>query len=60
MIHAAAVIAIVVWFGLNGLLWYAQPSANLWLLASAVLGVVFFAGFFLYLQWADQARQNRE
>ena len=50
MIHAAAVIATVVWFGLNGLVWYAKPSANLWLLASAVLGVVFFAGFFLYLQ----------
>jgi quinol-cytochrome oxidoreductase complex cytochrome b subunit len=51
--HAVAIIAAVIWFGLNGLLWYAKPSDLLWLLGSAILGVLFFVGFYLYLMHAD-------
>jgi hypothetical protein len=53
MIHALAIIGVVIWFGLNGLLWYMRPSDLLWLLGSAVLGAIFFAGFFVYLGWSD-------
>jgi hypothetical protein len=53
MIHYLAIIAAVVWFGLNGLLWYVKPTDNLWLLGSAILGVFFFAGFFVYLRSVD-------
>ena len=28
--HALAIIAAIVWFALNGLLWYAKPSDLLW------------------------------
>ena len=41
--HAAAIIAAVIWFALNGLLWYAKPSDVLWLLGSAILGVIFLS-----------------
>ena len=58
MIHVIPIIGTVIWFGLNGLLWYAKPSEILWLLGSAILGVVFFVGFFLYLQWADRVHQD--
>jgi hypothetical protein len=54
MIHCLANIAPVVWFGLNGLLWYTKPTDNLWLLGSAILGVFFFTGFFIYLQATDR------
>lgn len=54
MFHCLAIIAAMVWFGLNGLLWYVKPTDNLWLLGSAILGVFFFAGFFVYLQSADR------
>jgi hypothetical protein len=37
------------WFGLNGLLWNARPSPMLWLLGSAMLGVIFFAAFLSYV-----------
>jgi hypothetical protein len=49
MLHAVALLGAVVWFGLNGLLWSAKPSDLVWLAGSAILGVIFFAGFFLYL-----------
>jgi MFS family permease len=39
--HVLAVIAAIVWFALNGLLWYAKPSDLLWLLGGAILGVIF-------------------
>jgi uncharacterized membrane protein len=54
MIHVAALAGAIIWFGLNGLLWYMRPSDLLWLLGSAVLGVIFFAGFFVYLRWSNQ------
>ena len=54
MIHYLAIIAAVVWFGLNGLLWYVKPTDSLWLLGSAILGVFFFAGFFVYLRSVDR------
>jgi hypothetical protein len=56
VIHALAIIGAVIWFGLNGLLWYAKPSNSMWLAGSAVLGMIFFAGFFWYLALADRQR----
>ena len=53
MIHAVAIIGAVIWLGLVGLLWYVKPGDLYWLLGSAVLGVIFFAGFFLYLRLTD-------
>jgi len=42
-------LAVVAWFASTGLLWFLRPSDVLWLLGSAVLGVVFFGGFLWYL-----------
>jgi hypothetical protein len=56
MIHVVAIIGAVIWFMLNGLLWYAKPAELYWLAGSAALGVVFFAGFFAYLQATDHDR----
>jgi hypothetical protein len=56
MIHAVAAVGAIFWFGLNGLLWYAKPAELYWLAGSAVLGVIFFAGFFAYLQATDRGR----
>ena len=42
-------VAVVAWFASIGLLWFVRPSDVLWLLGSAVLGVVFFGGFLWYL-----------
>jgi hypothetical protein len=53
MIHVAALAGAIIWLGLNGLLWYMRPNDLLWLLGSAILGVIFFAGFSVYLQWSD-------
>lgn len=53
MIHSIAIIATVIWFGLNGLLWFAKPDELLWLLGSAILGALFFAGFFWYLMLSE-------
>ncbi|MGZ5790797.1 MAG: hypothetical protein ACXWI7_00980 [Croceibacterium sp.] len=58
--HALAIIAAIVWFALNGLLWYAKPSDLLWLLGSAILGAIFFIGFYLYLMWSDEVRWDRD
>ena len=41
------------WFGLNGLLWYARPPDRLWLFGSVVLGVIFFGGFLWYVSRGD-------
>ena len=46
MLHVFAILFALVWFGLNGLLWYAKPSDLVWLVGSVILGVIFFAGFF--------------
>ena len=55
------IIAVIVWFALNGLLWYAKPGDLLWLLGSAILGVIFFFGFYLYLMRSDEGiSQNRD
>jgi hypothetical protein len=54
MLHAVAFLGAIVWFGLNGLLWYAKPSELVWLAGSALLGVIFFSGFFLYLALRDR------
>jgi hypothetical protein len=55
MLHALAMLDAVIWFGLNGLLWYAKPSDFVWLAGSAILGLIFFAGFFGYLALSDRA-----
>jgi hypothetical protein len=47
--HLIAVLGYILWFVLNGLLWYARPSPITWLLGSAVLGIVFFSTFLWYL-----------
>jgi hypothetical protein len=44
-----AVLGCILWFALNGLLWYARPSPIIWLLGSAALGIVFFSTFLWYL-----------
>ena len=48
-----ATLAVFVWFALNGLLWSLRPPDLLWLLGSAVLGGVFFLGFWWYLAAQD-------
>lgn len=53
MIYSIAIIAAVIWFGLNGLLWFAKPGDLLWLLGSGILGALFFAGFFWYLMLSE-------
>jgi hypothetical protein len=55
MIHVVAIIGAVIWFMLNGLLWYAKPPELYWLAGSAALGVIFFGGFLAYLQATDRA-----
>ena len=42
-------LAVTAWFAGNGLLWFIRPSDVLWLLGSAILGIVFFGGFLWYL-----------
>ena len=58
MIYAVAVIGAVIWFILNGLLWYVKPPELYWLAGSAVLGVIFFDGFLAYLQATDYDRAD--
>jgi hypothetical protein len=53
-----AILSCVLWFALNGLLWYARPSPTTWLLGSAVLGIVFFAAFFWYVTRDNDPRNN--
>jgi hypothetical protein len=42
-------VAAAAWFACNGLLWFLRPPDVLWLLGAALLGVLFFAVFLLYL-----------
>jgi len=49
MIHVAASVATILWFFLNGLLWYAKPPGDIWLIGSLALGIVWFYGFFWYV-----------
>ena len=44
-----ASVAGIFWFFLNGLLWYAKPPGDIWLIGSVLLGVVWFYGFFWYV-----------
>jgi hypothetical protein len=60
MLHAVALLGAIVWFGLNGLLWYAKPSDFVWLAGSAILGVIFFSGFFLYLALCRRSTETSE
>ena len=53
--HLLAIVGVVIWFGLNGLLWYAKPSESLWLLGSAGLGVIYFVSFLGYLAATDKS-----
>ena len=54
MIHVVASIANVIWFFLTGLLWYAKPSSEIWLVGSLVLGLVWFYGFFRYATYSSK------
>jgi hypothetical protein len=58
MLHAVALLGAIVWFGLSGPLWYAKPSDFVWLAGSALLGVIFFGGFFLYLALSDRSTKT--
>jgi hypothetical protein len=49
MIHVAAVIASIAWLFLNGLLWYARPPGDIWLMGSVALGIAWGCGFFWYI-----------
>jgi hypothetical protein len=42
-------VTAIVWFVLIGPLWYVRPPDLVWLLASVVLGICFFAGFLWYV-----------
>ena len=53
-----AVLGCILWFALNGFLWYARPSPIAWLLGSALLGIVFFAAFFWYLARNSDPHHN--
>jgi cyanate permease len=58
MRQLVAVLGCILWFALNGLLWYARPSPITWLLGSAVLGIVFFAAFFWYVTRNSDSHQK--
>jgi len=49
MRHVLAAIGTVIWFMLNGLLWYARPPDLVWLAGALALGALWFGGFFWYL-----------
>jgi len=59
-IHNIAIVGAVIWFCLNGLLWYVRPSNSYWLIGSAILGVLFFGGFMFYLQRTDDEPASRD
>jgi len=50
VMHGLAAAGAITWLMLDGLLWYAKPPELQWLFGSVVLGIIFFAGFFLYLR----------
>lgn len=56
MIHLAAAVASIVWFVLTGLLWYAKPSAEIWLIGSVALAVIWGFGFFWYVTHSSKAQ----
>ena len=47
--HALMIGATILWFVLNGLLWYARPNEVMWFWGSMGLGVTWFTGFFWYV-----------
>jgi hypothetical protein len=49
MIHIAAIITNIVWFVITGLVWYAKPSGDIWLIASIVFFAIWCFGFYWYL-----------
>jgi hypothetical protein len=44
-----AVAGTILWFALNGLLWYARPGEVTWFAGSAILGIAYFLAFFWYV-----------
>jgi hypothetical protein len=48
MLHTLAMLGAGVWFGQNGLLWYAKPSDLVLARGISDIGVILFAGFFGY------------
>ena len=57
VMQLVAILGVVVWFALNAALWYVRPGELIWLLASASLGIIFFAGFLWYLARSDNSRK---
>jgi hypothetical protein len=54
-----AALAVATWFACNGLLWFMRPPDALWLLGSAVLGVLFFGVFLWRLIVRDRPTSDR-
>jgi hypothetical protein len=54
-----ALAAAAIWFALNIGLWAMRLPDVAQLVLSALLGVVFFAGFFLYLGHKDRQNSRR-
>jgi uncharacterized membrane protein len=58
MKNLLAVLGCILWFVLNGLLWYARPSPTAWLLGSVLLGIAFFTAFLWYVTRDDRPHHN--
>jgi len=59
MRDALAVLAAVIWFTLNIVLWIMHLPDLVQFVCSVALGVVFFAGFFGYLAYRECDRPDR-
>ena len=53
MRHILATAGTMIWFALNGVLWYSHPTDLVWFICSAVLGIVGFVAFFWYVTLSD-------
>ena len=59
MKDALALVAAAIWFALNIGLWIMQLPDLVQFAFSILLGIVFFAGFFLYLGHRDRRNLRR-
>jgi hypothetical protein len=59
MRDALALVAAAVWFALNIGLWVARLPDLVQFAYSSLLGIAFFAGFFLYLGHKDRRNSRR-
>jgi len=59
MRDALALVAAAIWFALNIALWVLRLPDLVQFAWSVVLGIAFFAGFFLYLGHRDRQNAKR-